>query len=185
MHSAVCWINSTHTHTPWPVPGCHPEAELAPVTWGISWGTLTPMGWGTLTPTNSRLQILSHPPASFLSALSPALDCRAATPFLFRLWLRGCSWGQGSPHPPQVPPLLQAWPPTLFFSLFCLSLFFVFPSLWVSVLHLWISIFPWLSFLWVYFFFSFLPSCPILSSLFGEPRNRCVTLGRSLCLSPP
>ena len=118
----------THTHTltcAWVLPrgrasACHLGHLLGHFSPGSV--TLTPMGWGTLTPTNSRLQILSHPPASFLSALSPVLGCGAATLFLFRLWLRGCSWGQGSPHPPQVPPLLQAWPLTLFFSLFCLSL---------------------------------------------------------------
>ena len=115
----------THTRTPltcaWVLPrGRASTRHLGHVLGHFSPGsvTLTPMGWGALTPTNSRLQILSHPPASLLSSLSPTLGWGAATPFLFRLWLRGCSWGWGTPHPPQVPPVLQAWSLTLFFSLF-------------------------------------------------------------------
>ena len=148
----------THTSTPltcaWVFPRGRASARhLGHLLGHFSPGsvTLTPMGWGTFTPTNSRLQILSHPPASFLSGLGGGYPISVQT-LAPRLLL-----GPGHPTPSPGPSCSSSLVPhSVFLS------FSVFPPLWVSVPHLWISIFPWLSSLLVYFFLSFLPACPIL-----------------------
>ena len=197
MCSAICWINSahtvslslshththTHTHTlAWAL--VLPRGRAGAHHLGHLWGhfcpgsvSFTPTGWGTVTPTSSRLQILSHPLASFLSTLVTHAGWGVMT-FLFRLWLRGCSWGQSAPHPPQVLPVLQALSLTLFFSLF------VFPFVW-SLSSIsgspssCVSPFSWLTFS----FLSFLPSFNLCSgshTLAVWPWARAFA---SLCLS--
>ena len=120
----------THTHAHrWPVPGCYPEAELAPVTWGMSWG-ISPLVQWLSHPWGEAPSHPQTPDSKYCHTLQPASSQVCRPPWAGGRLPHFCSdFGSeaapeaGAPHTLPRSLLFFKLGPSLCFSLFfCLSL---------------------------------------------------------------